>query len=416
MTDTERVDLSALVVNYNTAQHALEMIESLREQAPTAPCGRPLRLEFVFVDNASPKQLETELAKIREYAASPDLPGQVIMNDHNAGYAGGMNLAFEHARGDYVLVLNPDLVFLPDCITLLYAHLVQNPAVGAVGPAGYWDRGLEVMLPPNILPTLWDLYFCTLAHVFPSVNRRYKEARLHEALRVYESTTAVSLDMLSGACVLLSRQTIAKIGGLFDANFPLYYEDTDQFRRIKASGYRLETVKQAKIVHFYNRSGTTNPDEAMRRYWDAKRYYYGKYYGWVGRLSERLCRKFLKSPYAARARDQLAGQVIDLGDVWDAPTLAFGRHCESYLVELCQDAGFLLAAGVPGSGASWTPGPSFWAAFGQSIYYLRVIDLSGSKPEEIQVFRFCRVAPPQDRGPESESEPAQEPERVAVES
>ena len=402
MSPSRAFDISALVVNYNTTQLALEMLQSLREQRPCGPDGQPLRVEFVFVDNDSP-ELEAQsapLAEIRELARRRDLPGTVVLNHENAGYAGGMNLAWSHARGEYALVLNPDLVFLDGCIERLYCELVEHPEVGAVGPVGYWDRGREVQLPPNILPTLGDLWSCTLAHVFESANRRYVGRRLHEALKVYRSQEPVSLAMLSGACVMLSRATIERIGGLFDPAFPLYYEDTDLFRRIHAEGLALVMVKSAEMAHFYNRSGTTNPDEAMRRYWKAREYYYGKYYGGFGKLSERICRRFLRSKLAGRARERMTARVQDLGDVWEPPTLELGRHCESFVLEMCQDAGFLLAAAILGKGDRWTPGESFWHAFGESEYFLRAVDLSAPEPEELAVFRFRRVpAPKSDPAP-----------------
>jgi N-acetylglucosaminyl-diphospho-decaprenol L-rhamnosyltransferase len=402
------IDVSALVVNYNTTQLALDMLESLAAQRPRAPDGRPLRLEFVLVDNASPQLDHEKVEAIRALGRSPRLPGRVILHDANAGYAGGMNLAFAEARGSHVLVLNPDLVFLPGCVERLYAALFGHDDVGAVGPVGYWDRGREVMLPPNILPTLWDLVFCTLAHVVPGVNRRYTSARLDDALRVWTARGNVALDMLSGACVMLSRSTIDAIGGLFDPGYPLYYEDTDLFRRIKASGRRLLMVKGAEIVHFYNRSGTTNPGEAMRRYWVARDYYYGKWYGAGGRLVEHACRRFLASPLAARLRRRMSRSVVDLGDVTSPPILELGRHCRRFVLEMCQDPGFLLAAGILGSGRSWTPGASFWRAFGESEYFLRAVDLSQGRPEELHVFRFRRVP----AGGEAVRAAAEQPERV----
>jgi hypothetical protein len=200
--------------------------------------------------------------------------------------------------------------------------------------------------------------------------------------------------MLSGACVMLARSQIVAMGQFFDGNFPLYYEDTDLFRRIVATGKRLVMVRDAHMAHFYNRSGTTNPGEAERRYWQARDHYYRKWYGGVGWLSEHLCRYFLRSRIAQRARRRLTKRLVDLGDISTPPTIDLARTCERYVLELCQDAGFLLAAAIPGGGSRWTPGPSFWEAFGESEYFIRAVDVSGTRPEEVGVFRFRRVAPP----------------------
>ncbi len=385
------VDLSALVVNYNTTRLCLDMLRSLAAQEPRAADGRPLRIEFVFVDNASPIRDEAAFAKIEEMAGGGQLPGTVILHEENSGYARGMNLAYSRAGGRRVLVLNPDMVFLEGCIERLWRFLDAHPEAGAVGPAGYWERGREVLLPPNVLPTLGDLWRCTLAHAFPAANRAYMARRLAEALPVYRAKGPVSLEMLSGACLMLDRSTIEEIGGLFDPNFPLYYEDTDLFRRIRATGKELFYLPDAHLAHFYNRSGTTNPKEAMRRYHMARAYYYGKWYGPLGTLSESLCRAFLRTRFATRARRKMEARVRDLGDVTEPPVLEFGRRCDRFILEMCQDAAFLLAAAIFGSGDRWSPGPSFWEAFGESEYFFRALSLDGSEPEEIGVFRFRRV-------------------------
>jgi len=405
------VDVSALVVNYNSTHLALDMLESLASQKPRAPDGRELSLEFVFVDNDSP---DLDPDKLEEIRALPDngFPGHVVLNDQNAGYAGGMNLAYEHARGEYVLVLNPDLVFFDGCVEALYRHLVSHPDVGAVGPDGWWENGREVRLPPNILPTMWDLWFCTLAHVVPSINRRYTDVRVRNALRAWRAVKPVALDMLSGACVMLPRAVIDEMGGFFDGGYPLYYEDTDLFRRIRALGKRLVLVPDAQIVHYYNRSGTTDPSGALARYWRARTHYYRKWYGLAGRVSDWLCRKLLHTEWARNRRSLLEARVIDLGDTTEPPTVEFGRHLDDYLIEVCQDAAFLLAAGMFGRGDRWRPGPSFWRAFGASEYYLRVVDLSSPHPVEVAMFRFRRVTAPAAR---VAAEPAPEETRVGQE-
>ncbi len=388
-----RVDLSALVVNYNSTRLAQEMLQSLADQEAKSPEGRPLEIEFIFVDNASPMQ-DPEALRDIELLAEERLPGRILNHDENLGYAGGMNLAFAEARGEYLLVLNPDLVFMPGCVEALYAHLRSHPGTGACGPIGYWDRGKEVRLPPNILPTLGDLWSCTLAHVFEGANRSYIDRRMRGALRTYKAQEDIVLDMLSGACLMLPRGVIEEMGSFWDASFPLYYEDTDLFRRIRKLGKVLVQVAGAEIAHFYNRSGTTNQSEAMRRYWIAKRRYYHKYYGPVGAAFEAMSRRFLQSGLSTRARKKMEARVVDLGDFSEPPTLELGRDCQEFLIEICQDAAFLLAAGILGSGASWTPGDSFWSAFGNSEYYLRCLDISGANPEELVVYRFRRVSHP----------------------
>jgi GT2 family glycosyltransferase len=397
-----RPDLSALVVNYNTCQLALDMLRSLAAQNARHPDGRPLSIEFVLVDNASPQRNDAILEEIRQFGRDV-MPGQVILHTENSGYAGGMNLALEHASGEHIFVLNPDLVFLPGCVERLFAHLSSDPEIGLVGPQGYWEEGREVLLPPNILPTLGELWTCTFAHGSRWWNKLYISRRVFEALRVWAAKEPSELEMLSGACLMLRRSTIPEIGGLFDDAFPLYYEDTDLFRRVTKARKKMVLVPDAEIAHFYNRSGTTNQAEAMRRYWAARLVYYRKYYGLLGVISERLCRRIKEGGFVRRGRRKMDQRVHDLGDIYERPVLQLPRRCDHFLVEVCQDSAFLLAAGMFGSGHTWTPGESFWLAFGTADYYLRVLDLDGKRPEEIGVYHFRRIPAPE---PEAAAAPS----------
>ncbi len=386
-------DISALVVNYNTSKLALDMLHSLAEQKPKDASGRELKIEFVFVDNASPMRDDEAIQEIRRFGRE-QLPGQVILASDNLGYAKGMNLALEHASGKNIFVLNPDLVLLKGCVEALYLSLHSDTRIGAVGPIGFWERGREVRLPPNILPTLSDLIWSSLAQISPLANRFYRKRRVREALRIFEATEPVTLPMLSGACLMLRRETVEELGDLFDPEFPLYFEDTDLFRRLADKGKTLVQVPDAHMAHFYNRSGTTNQGEAFRRYWRARSYYYGKWYGPIGRAVEGLCKKVLHTKLAGRTARIRERQVEDLGQITEPPVLRFPKHMDRCLLEFCHDAGFLLAAAMFGEGKEWRPGPSFWNAFGPSIYFFRVLNLDGGSPVEVGLWRFERVPEP----------------------
>jgi len=402
--DVSEPDISALVVNYNTSKLALDMLHSLKAQKPKDASGRPLEIEFVFVDNASPMRDEEAIEEIRRFGRE-QLPGKVILAKENLGYAKGMNLALEQSQGRNLLVLNPDLVLLEGCVEALYRELHKDSRVGAVGPIGFWERGREVRLPPNILPTLSDLIWSSLAQISPSANRLYRRRRVRDALRIFDSKEPLELSMLSGACLMLRRETVEELGELFDPEFPLYFEDTDLFRRLRSQGKVLVQVPDAHMAHFYNRSGTTNQGEAFRRYWKARSYYYGKWYGPIGRAVEGLCKKILHTSLAGRTARIREREVEDLGRITEPPVLRFPKHMDRCLLEFCHDAGFLLAAAMFGKGKEWRPGPSFWNAFGPSVYYFRVLDLDGGKPVEVGLWRFERV-------PETKPSPVELKEEV----
>ena len=388
--------LSVLFVNYNSWQVLVEALRSLLRHAPKAPDGTPLAYEVIVVDNASPIRDDAAEAEIRKLLAAvgPEA-GHLILHDQNGGYASGMNLAYAKSSGHYVLVSNPDVEFNETSIEPLIAYLEAHPECGVAAPEGFWDDGFECRLPPNILPTRADLWRLTLAGLSPRRTRAYSRRRTADALRVWEADAHVDLDMVSGCCFLMTRPFIEQIG-LFDEQFPLYYEDTDLSMRVRQAGKRIVQVHPARIVHLYNRSGQTDHSEAMARYWTSRRRYYRKWYGRLGARFYDATRKILTSRFGEK-RGRLPPQprVHDLGSSNDPPVVRMPQGACRYLIEISLDPHFYLCAGVLGEGESWTPGPRLFANFGPAVYFFRVVDRGSKALHELGVFRYERVYPPE---------------------
>jgi GT2 family glycosyltransferase len=387
------VDLSLLVVSYNTIELAANMLHHLAKERLFHADGSPLSWEWVVVDNASPRKDPGGIAVLRELAER--VPGRLIEHTENPGYAGGMNLAFAHSKGGLVLVLNPDMIFEADCVNQLVAWLERHPETGAVGPKGYWDPEWQVMLPPNILPTLGDLAGVTAATISRRSNRAYAMKRTRAAVPVWRSREPVELPMLSGCCFLMRRSLIEEIG-FFDDRYPLYFEDTDLFLRIARAGRTMVMLPDARLIHLYNRSGVTHQTEAMRRYWVSRRRYYDKWYGFAGRTLFDLSRRVGESALAKRRVARPMDEIHDLGRVDARPVITFQR-CEEFVFELAQDPCFLLAGGIMGQGDRWTPGESLWAMMADSTYFFRGIDLSGGGFRHMGTWSFTPTLQPSER-------------------
>ncbi len=384
-------ELSVLFVTYNSWRVCVEALHSLRAHAPKHVDGTPVSYEVIVVDNMSPTrdpEAEAELSKLVD-----EIGGKLIMHDENGGYSKGMNLAYKHCSGEYILVSNPDVLYQDGCIDALIRSLREDPSIGAAAPEGFWDRNMDCRLPPNILPTLVDLLELFMASLGPRFVRRYSRRRSERALKIWDAKADVDLDMLSGCCFLMQRSYIEEIG-FFDERFPLYYEDTDLSVRILKSGRRVVQVFGSKLVHLYNRSGETDHRLAMERYWIGRRLYYRKWYGRLGEWVYLFTRKIQVTKWA-KGRDQLVPNhgVIDLGSSHVRPVIRLPKPCDRFLVEITLDAKFYLAAGVFGSGDSWTPKRWLFANFGPTVYYFRVVDLTRPDHPEIGVYRHTLLAP-----------------------
>lgn len=387
-------ELSVLIVNYNSWKECAQAVESLRANGPTRPDGSPMPFECVVVDNASPQQpprlverVERELQLLCEQQGD-DRAGVLIRHDENGGYSKGMNLAFEHSRGQQVLISNPDVVFLDGLVPRLQRALEGDPSVGIAVPKGYWDRELRGHLPPNTLPTLADAWGEALAAFSPRRTRRRAKRFLAEWLAVWGAEEPVSLPMMSGCLFLIDRGYFESLGR-WDERYPLYYEDADLSVAIRKTGRTITQVPDARLVHFVNRSGMSDLDTMWSRNRISKQRYYAKWYGPLGRLTTAACRWLVTSPRLARFRRvPPEPPYTDLGASADKPVLELPRSCERFVVLISLDMRFFLAAGIFGSGDRWTPSDAAFDSFVVAEFFFQVYDLSSGAPEHLGTWRY----------------------------
>ena len=382
-------ELSVLIVNYNSWRECATAIESLRQNAPTRPDGSPMPYECIVVDNLSPQRdpaaiaaVETELKKVADEQRDP-LAGRLILHTENGGYSKGMNVAFRHSRGRFVLVSNPDVVFLAGLLDSLHRHLVADPSAGCVVPKGFWDLGCTGHLPPNTLPTLWDVWVTTLADFLPSVWRWYSRHLARSWVRAWTAEQPFALPMMSGCMFLIERGYFESIG-TFDERYPLYYEDTDLSMKIRRTGRRVVQVPDAHLVHFVNRSGISDPQMITSRHDTSRVLYYRKWYGAIGPWTLKAAAWLLSAPGLAKLRRTLRSlRPVDLGASTERPVLVFPRHCERYLVLMSLGNRFYLSGGTFGSGDRWTPSDAMWANFASTTFYFAAFDVAGARWEPL---------------------------------
>jgi GT2 family glycosyltransferase len=387
-------ELSVLVVNYNSWGECAQAIATLRANGPTRPDGSSMPFECVVVDNLSPQRDEAAIAAVRHELAllaeqqRDPLAGRLVMHHENGGYSKGMNVALSHARGRWILVSNPDVLFLPGLIARLQRHLERDPNAGCVVPKGFWDPECSGRLPPNTLPTLRELFWTTLGAFWPAVSHRYAAKLARRWVEVWTATQPIALPMMSGCMFLVERAFFERIGR-FDERYPLYYEDTDLSLTIRRAGRTITQVPDAHLVHFVNRSGMRDLETMWRRHAQSRALYFRKWYGWLGPLALRCTDKLLNAKWLQRWRKfGFATPLQDLGASDQPPVLDLGRDCERYLVLLSLDARFYLAAGTLGAGREWTPSPVAFRHFVNATFYFAAYDLGGGRFERIGTWKF----------------------------
>lgn len=391
-------ELSVLIVNYNTWRECIQAVRTLRQHGPTRPDGSPMPFECIVVDNNSPatvpgqpERLREELRALAEEQGDPEA-GRLIMHDENGGYSKGMNLAFAHSRGRWILVSNPDLVFTPGLIEKLQRHLENDPKAGIVVPKGFWDTGFSGRLPPNTLPTLRDLVVTTFGAFSRRLSRWHARRLARSWLRVWEANEPKALPMMSGCLFLVERSFFESIG-LFDERYPLYYEDADLSVKIRKAGRTVTQVPDAELAHFVNRSGMSDPQTMWERHDTSRGLYYRKWYGRLGKWLLGWQQWMWSTKRLARFRKQAPhGPVTDLGESALRPVIELPRHCDKYLLLMSLDPRFYLSGGMILSGDRWTPDDEMWSNFHYSTFFYKVYDLSDGRFEELGQWRYSSLS------------------------
>jgi GT2 family glycosyltransferase len=260
---TSELDLSIVVVSWNTCRLLDECLASVVEEVAYQANRMVLRTEVFVVDNGS---TDGSVEMVR--ARYPQV--HLIANTHNPGFAGANNQALALARGRYSLLLNPDTVVLEDGLGALVRFMDAHPRAGAAGARLLnADRTLQPSCSPE--PTLgrelWRMFH--LDRIVPyGVYDMYS----------WPVTEPRPVHTVQGAAMLVRREALEQVGVL-DASYFMYSEEVDWCTRIKRGGWEIYWVPAAQIVHYGGQSSKQVADAMFLQLYRGKIQYFHKHWG-----------------------------------------------------------------------------------------------------------------------------------------
>ena len=241
--------LSVAVVSWNVRDCLRGCLASVLRDGRDIP-----GMEVIVVDNDSRDGTASMLR--REY------PGvTVVANAENAGFARACNQAYRLSRGRYVLFLNPDTEVLPGALPALVGFMNSHPECGLAGPKVLEENGVDIQRScVTAMPTLF-VELAALLNLRRLLDRCRAFRRLLRPAVAWDRGQEVP--SLSGCCLLARREAAVQVGPM-DERFHMYGEDLDWCLRIKARGWKVWYLPEARIVHAWDRSASQVP-LAMRR-------------------------------------------------------------------------------------------------------------------------------------------------------
>lgn len=262
---TKHVDVSIIIVNYNTRQLTLDCLESVYASRTA------YHYEIIVIDNASH---DGSVEAIR--TAYPEV--LMIANGDNTGFAVANNQGMKVARGRYILLLNSDTVVQPDTLEVMIGFMDRRPEMGASGckvilPDGSLDKACKRGFPT---PSASFYYAFGLSRLFPD-RPKFNQYQLGHL----SPDDEYPIDCLVGAFMLVRREVVEQVGGL-DETFFMYGEDVDWCYRIKEAGWGIYYYPRTYIVHYKGASARRKPMKIVyefhRAMWVFHRKHYAKRY------------------------------------------------------------------------------------------------------------------------------------------
>jgi GT2 family glycosyltransferase len=228
--------VSIVMLSWNAVQFTRMALDSIRRHTRGD-------YEVIVVDNGSAPETVQWLRTLADV--------RVIFNKTNRGYAGGNNQAFAAARGEYVVLLNNDVIVTEDWLDDLLAAFDRIPALGVSAPRSNKIAGDQVVV---------NAGYANLDEMHAFAQKR----RERLAGQGYLTDRAI------GLCLCIDRRVIEEIGGI-DERFGVgNFEDDDFCLRVRAAGYRIFVCDDVFIHHFGSQTFAANKVDytaTMRENW-----------------------------------------------------------------------------------------------------------------------------------------------------
>ncbi len=304
------LNISVVVVNFNSGPFLKGVVEQLHAQ--------PANYDVIVIDNRS-SDGSTDFLRDTHRA-------RLVALDRNLGFGAAANIGAGKANGDYILFLNPDAFVGMDTPALMADYLASSSEHGLCGAFLLDFHGREQAGSRRRDPTL--IRAC--GKVLKSIVAK-SPVPTFDQNREALPTGPVSVEAVSGACMMVKSAVHREIGG-FDEKYFLHFEDLDYCRRIRDRGWVIGFLPQAPAFHYQGGSGSTSERTLLYHKQAGLRRYLNKFdgvsgglkilrnagleiLGCAGRLAIGLnkasrARNLLRVDHDAGSRQVLVGEVL----------------------------------------------------------------------------------------------------------
>jgi GT2 family glycosyltransferase len=238
------MDVSIIIVNYNTVKYLINAIDSIFEKT------RDIDFEIIVVDNNSSDNskyiLQERYGNKITYLALPE----------NIGFGRANNAAAEIAKGRNLFLLNPDTVLINNAIKILSDYFDCHEQVAVCGGNLYDENYRPIHSFRRTLSPIFDelnkLLFCFPDKIFYGENNVFNHTK-----------KPLEVAYITGADMMVRKKLFDSQGG-FDTEFFMYFEESELSYRLHKLKYKIVSIPDAHIIHLEGKSFSSNLDRTKR--------------------------------------------------------------------------------------------------------------------------------------------------------
>lgn len=227
------VDVSIIIVNYNTYNVTKECIDSIFQNT------HAIKYEIILVDNNSQDESFALFSKDKRIV--------YLYQDKNWGFGKANNIGYNHSKGKYIFLLNSDTLLKSNAVKEFYDYMEGVSKEYACVGTYLQDLNGDYIHSYGKFPSIWKIglgYFSIIGDIYLSLKRK---------TIVKKTPLNLEVDYITGADLFIRKEVSDKLG-LFDSDFFMYFEETEMQFRYRKHGYKSILYSQPKIIHLENYS------------------------------------------------------------------------------------------------------------------------------------------------------------------
>ncbi|WP_373748012.1 glycosyltransferase family 2 protein [Kaistella sp.] len=248
--------LSIIIVNYNVTELLRNCLSSIINFVQDLP------YEVIVIDNQSPdsswKDLMIEFPKV-----------QFISSELNYGFAIANNKAVKHAKGEYVLLLNPDTELEGFYMKEIVEFADQHQDLGCLGIRMHDAAGKFLPESKRSVPDMFNSF----EKLFTNFKKKKSKSYYRNDINEFE---IAEVEVITGAFLLIKRALYLEIGGL-DEKYFMYGEDIDLCFTLLRKKHKNWYYGKSSLLHHKGES-TVRDAQYLERFYGAMQIFIDKYY------------------------------------------------------------------------------------------------------------------------------------------